>query len=113
MNTIGIAGYIFASNPIQLFIVQGILGVAVAIMNPTFEAIFSGSLDRGKESREWSLWEGSINIVYAGAALFGGVIAELYGFKILFIVMTVASGLAAAAATFLLRRKVWEYFIRI
>ncbi len=113
INTIGIAGYLLVTNPTQLFFVQGILGIAVALMNPTFEAIFSRSLDIGKESTEWSLWEGSINIVYAGAALIGGVIAEIYGFRILFLIMTLGSALSTLVATLLLKRKVWEYFIRV
>ncbi len=113
VNTIGIAGYILVSDPMQLFFVQGILGIAVAIMNPTFEAIFSRGLDKGKESKEWSQWEGSINIVYAGAALIGGTVAEIHGFRILFLIMTLGSALSTLVATLLLKRKVWEYFVRV
>ena len=113
INTIGIAGYLFVNDPIQLFIVQGILGIAVAIMNPTFEAIFSRGLDVGKESGEWSLWEGSINIVYAGAALIGGVVASVYGFKTLFFFMAASSAIATVVAAVLLKKRVWKYFIRV
>lgn len=113
INTVGITGYLFVDSPFSLFIVQGILGVAIAIMNPTFEAIFSRGLDIGKESGEWSLWEGSINIVYAGAALIGGSIASVFGFKTLFLFMAFSSAVATIVATMLLKKKVWGYFIRV
>ena len=69
--------------------------------------------DKGKESKEWSQWEGSINIVYAGAALIGGTVAEIYGFRILFLIMTLGSALSTLVATLLLKRKVWEYFVKV
>ena len=113
INTLGIIGYLFVDSPIQLFFVQGILGIAVALSNPTFEAIFSKSLSKGKESTEWSTWEGSINIMYAIAALIGGTIATVFGFKILFVFMAFASALSTLAATALLKKKTWNSFVKI
>ncbi len=113
VNTIGVAGYIFVGNPIQMYVVQGVLGIAIALMNPTFEAIFSRSLDKGKESREWSLWEGSIYVGIAIASLLGGTIASVYGFKTLFIIMTIISAVSTVVSTLLLKKKFWEYFTKV
>lgn len=113
VNTFGIVGYLFVSSPFQLFVVQGVLGIAVALMNPTFEAIFSRGLSKGKESSEWSTWEGSINIMYAIASLVGGTIATIFGFRILFVFMAFASALSTLAATALLKKKTWEYFVKL
>ncbi len=113
INACGIIGYLFVDSPASLFVVQGILGVAVAIMNPTFEAIFSRGLDVGKESTEWSLWEGSINIFYSGASLIGGTIASVFGFKYLFMFMAASSILSTIVATMLLKKNAWNYFVKV
>jgi MFS family permease len=113
VNTIGITGYLFVTSPLQLFVVQGILGIATSLMNPTFEAIFSRNLQKGKETRDWSLWEGSINIVLAVAAFLGASIAEIYGFRVLFLFMAIASAISTLVATLLLKKKIWLHFIRI
>jgi len=107
INVVGIAGYMFVSSPFDLFIVQGILGIAIAMMNPTFEALYSRGLRKGHEAFEWSVWEGTINIMIAIAAVTGGLVASLFGFQTLFAFMTVTAALGFVAATFLMRKNIW------
>lgn len=113
INVVGISGYIFVSSPVDLFIVQGILGVAIAMMNPTFEALYSRGLRKGHEAFEWSVWEGSIHIVLAGAAIIGGLVASLFGFKMLFILMTMVALMGFVSSTFLVRKNIWFELRRI
>ncbi len=108
INVVGIAGYIFVSSPTDLFIVQGILGIAIAMMNPTFEALYSRGLRKGHEAFEWSVWEGSINLVVAAAAIIGGLVAATLGFKVLFIFMAVTALLGFVTATFLTKKNGWS-----
>ena len=103
INVVGIFGYIFVSSPTDLFMVQIILGIAIAMMNPTFEALYSRGLRRGREAFEWSVWEGSIHLVFALAAITGGVIAALFGFKVLFMFMTAMALIGFATSTSLAR----------
>lgn len=107
INVVGIASYMFVSSPAQLFITQGILGIAIAMMNPTFEALYSRGLRRGHEAFEWSVWEGTINIVLAGAAVTGGIIASTFGFNALFMFMTGMSMMGLITATFLMKKNIW------
>lgn len=108
INVVGIAGYIFVSSPVDLFIVQGILGIAIAMMNPTFEALYSRGLRKGHEAFEWSIWEGSINIMFAIAAITGGLVASIFGFKTLFVFMTIMAFVSFVVATFVTRRRIWK-----
>lgn len=108
INVVGISGYLFVSSPLDLFIVQGILGVAIAMMNPTFEALYSRGLRKGHEAFEWSVWEGSIHLVLAGAALVGGFIASTMGFKTLFIVMSMTSFVGFLMSTLLVKKNIWS-----
>lgn len=111
INTIGIVGYLFIQQPIQIFIIQAILGVSSAILNPAWNAIFSTSLDRHRESSEWAYWEGAIRIDAGIAAVIGGVIATVFGFRTLFIFMTITAAASTVISVLLLRKKTWENFL--
>jgi MFS family permease len=102
---IGTLGYFFVENPAQLFIVQAILGIGAAVIEPAWDGLFSIFLDKGRESFEWSLWSGGISIALAMAALAGGFIVTFYGFKTLFIVMFVLELFAAFASLEILKKK--------
>lgn len=108
INVVGIAGYLFVSSPTDLFIVQGILGIAIAMMNPTFEALYSRGLRKGKEAFEWSVWEGSIHLVLATAAIVGGLVATIFGFQALFVFMTGAAVMGFVTSTLLVRKNIWS-----
>jgi MFS family permease len=111
INTIGIAGYLFIQQPIQIFIIQAILGVSSAILNPAWNAIFSTSLDRHRESSEWAYWEGAIRIDAGIAAVIGGAIATIFGFHVLFVFMTITAAASTVISALFLRKKTWENFL--
>jgi len=52
LSAIGTASYIFVQQPLHLFAVQTILGISTAVINPAWNAIFSTSLDKHRESSE-------------------------------------------------------------
>ncbi|MBT3465151.1 MFS transporter [archaeon] len=83
----GILSYAFVQDKTQLFIVQIINGIGVAVLNPAFKTIFSKDEDKGRESYEWSLWEGGEKIMLGTSALIGGIIVTYFGFKIMFYIM--------------------------
>jgi MFS family permease len=112
INTIGTAGYLFIQQPLQLFIVQAILGVSAAVNNPAWSAIFSTSLDKHRESSEWAYWEGTIRIDAGIAAILGGIIVMNFGFQALFILMTVTAAASTLVSTLLLRKKIWKDFLK-
>jgi len=113
INVVGIAGYLFVSSPLDLFLVQGILGVAIAMMNPTFEALYSRGLRKGHEAFEWSVWEGSINIMLSIAAITGGFVAATFGFQTLFLMMTGVAVMGFISATFIMEDNIWSQMRRI
>lgn len=104
MTTVGIIGYLFVTKPIHLFIVQFVLGIAGTVKNPAFDALFSHAIERGKESSTWDYQLGSTQIFVGIAALIGGVIATVYGFRVLFGVMTVASAVSVVVSAMILRK---------
>lgn len=113
VNVVGIAGYLFVSSPADLFIVQAILGIAIAMMNPTFSAMYSRGLRKKHEAFEWSVWEGSINFSIAAAAIVGGFVAATYGFKALFMTMAATALISLIVATFVVKKNVWSELRRM
>jgi MFS family permease len=105
LSVIGFAGYLLIGNPLDLFIVQLILGISAAIGYPAFDSMYSKNLDRGKFASEWGMWESMYCITLGIAAITGGYIAQIYGFRLLFIVMIIISILSLIVSLFLVKRR--------
>lgn len=83
--------YYFVDGQSMLLITQVVLGFSVAILSPAFDAVYSHYVNKKKEASDWGAWESMGYLVTAIAALAGGYIADIYGFKTLFIVMFISS----------------------
>jgi len=98
-------GYFFVQNTYQLFGVQILLGLGGAISEPAYDTLYSTYLQKGKFATQWGMWEAMSMIVTAIAALIGGVIAQYYGFKPLFLIMFISGIAGALVSTTLLSAK--------
>src|SRR3989344_3168297 len=77
--------YIFASEPIHIYIIQAIYGIGGAFAIPPWYAIFSRHIDNLKENVEWSFDSVAIGIGGASAAAIGGILADKFGFQFIFL----------------------------
>jgi MFS family permease len=105
LTTVGIAGYLFVRNPLNLFVVQFVLGVASAMKDPAYDSLFSKFVTKKKVSLEWGYQWGFTSISTGISALVGGLVATIYGFRVLFVLMTISSAISAIVAGFLLKKK--------
>lgn len=111
LNVLAIGGYNFISEPLHLFIVQGILGITTAMIYPVFDTLFSTNLKKGKEAFEWSIWEGSTFVAIAASSVVGGIIVSTLGFGYLFMIMTSFAFMAFVNAIFITKhRKISSLF---
>lgn len=78
--------YIFASRPIHLYLINAIYGLGAAFAIPPWNAIFTRHIDKMHESTDWAVESVSIGIGAASAAALGGVLAQKFGFDIVFLV---------------------------
>jgi MFS family permease len=78
--------YLMATQVNHIYIIQAIYGLALAMLVPPWNAIFSRHLDKMQEAVEWSFESVGIGLATAGAAAIGGVIANNFGFKTVFLV---------------------------
>ena len=92
-------GYLFITVPWHLYLLEGIGGTGAACLMAAYYGLFARHVDKGKEGFEWSLFSvGGLTISAALGAAIGGVFADTYGFRILFI----TAGISGTAATLLL-----------
>ena len=83
--------YLMASQVSHLYMIQALYGVGLAFLVPPWYAIFSRHLDKLHENIEWSFESVAIGIATAGSAAIGGVLANKFGFQVVFIVAGVLS----------------------
>ena len=105
LGCVGFLGYLLIRNPFDLFIVQAIFGISTAIGVPAYDGIYSRHLDKGKFVSEWGMWESMNYLVMGIAAAVGSLIASLYGFSTLFMLMLALSILALIVSALLLAKK--------
>ena len=91
--------YFFATSLWHLYVLQIVLALGEALGTPAFNALFSEHLDKGRYVKQWGAWSSLALIVGGIAALLGGIVTSLFGFKILFLLMAF---LAALSLIFLL-----------
>lgn len=100
---IGSLGYLFVSSTMGLFIVQAILGFAVALKDPAYDALFSGS--QKHLALAWGEWEAVDYIALGAGAFLGGVIATEFGFQVLLFCLFGLSVISFLLSLFLLKFK--------
>lgn len=88
--------YIIISTPAQLYFVQFIYGLAVAVTYPSWFAIFTRHIDHDREGIEWGVYNTLIDLGAAGAAAIGGFAASKFGFIPLFVVISLLSFIGSA-----------------
>jgi MFS family permease len=73
--------YLYINTPIELYVIQFILGVLAAITFPGYMAIFTRHIDKNKEGLEWGMYFTMVDLASATTATVGGILATTIGFK--------------------------------
>jgi len=83
--------YLIISLPWHLYLTQFILGVFTAFTFPTYMAIFTRHIDKGKEGTAWGVYFTLTDLVGAALAGLGGFLVIAFGFPVLIITVSVVS----------------------
>ena len=78
-------GYLFSTMPLHIYLLQMLYGVGMAMSLPSWLAIFTRHVDRGKEALEWGMETTGIGIGAGIAGGLGGMVAASFLFDILFL----------------------------
>ena len=100
-------GYIFSTQLWHIFALESIRGIAMAFVVPSWSAIFTRHIDKGREAFSWSIESTGIGFAAAFAGALGGILATLLGFKIVFVLVSFF-GLMATSFLFLIRHQLFH-----
>jgi len=82
-------GYLFSSAPWHIYFLQILHATGMSMAFPSWLAIFTRHIDKGKEAFEWSM---ESTFLSAGAGIaggLGGILVGIFGFKIVFILASI------------------------
>jgi len=96
--------YLLASQSWHIYIIQSVSAVGVSISYPAWTAIFSRHLDKERESFEWSLYNTLVGFGGAISAGIGAIIAERFGYQVIFLMVGSFSLLSAFVLLFIKKR---------
>lgn len=77
-------GYIFSKFPWHIYFLQAVYAIGMGMNIPGYTAIFTRHIDKGKEAYDWSVRAALIGIGTGVAGGLGGIIANNFGFNVLF-----------------------------
>jgi len=88
-------GYLIVSRPWHIYILQVLYAIGMAMVTPSWSAIFTRHIDKGKEAFEWGLRSTSLGFGAGIAGAVGGILVAFFGFKIIFILVGILTIISA------------------
>lgn len=95
--------YLFIHTPGGLFLVEAGLGVALALADPTWDALYAKYEDRRKAGFIWGLEHGAEEIITGISIFIGGAIVSYFSFTVLFVIMGVIQAVGTVYQAKILR----------
>ncbi len=78
-------GYLFSTVPWHIYLFQVIYALGMSMALPSWMAIFTRHIDKGKEAFEWGMESSAIGMGAGIAGGLSGILVALLGFNALFI----------------------------
>lgn len=88
--------FLIASLPWHIYVAQIVHATSMALVIPSWLAMFTRHIDRGKEAFEWGLESTAIGIGAGVAAALGGIATAILGFEIVFAITGIFTVFSAA-----------------
>ncbi|MEK7151550.1 MAG: MFS transporter [Patescibacteria group bacterium] len=88
--------YILVSLPWHVYLIQFLMGLANSMAVPAWRILFTDHIDRGRTGYEWSLEDIAIGLSVGASAYLGSILADRFGFEIIFILLAILGYLATA-----------------
>ncbi len=102
-------GFVFASLPIHIYLLQAVYAIGMAMTSSGWAAIFTRHIDKGRESTEWGIDATSVGFGIGIFGAVGGWAVTHFGFNPVFIVVGIF-GLVGASILLFLRKDIRGVF---
>ncbi len=100
-------GFLVSTEPWHIYFFQMVHAIGMAMTLPSWLAIFTRHIDKGKEAFEWSMESTSIGAGAGIAGGIGGIMVSVFGFETLFICVSALTFLSAVLLL-LIRKNVFR-----
>jgi len=81
--------FLYVTEVWQVYLLEALHGVGYGLMVPTYLAMFTRHIDKHRENLEWTIHSNAVGLGYAAAAAIGGVMADRFGFRPMFLATSV------------------------
>jgi MFS family permease len=88
--------YIMSSLPWHIYLIQLLMGLSNSMATPAWRILFTDHIDRGRTGYDWSLEDVAIGLAVGASAYLGSVLADKFGFEIIFILLALLGYLATS-----------------
>ena len=102
-------GFVFASLPIHIYLLQAVYAIGMAMTSSGWAAIFTRHIDKGRESTEWGIDATSVGFGIGIFGAIGGWAVTKFGFDSVFIIVGIF-GLVGASMLLFLRKDIRGVF---
>ncbi len=89
LNAVFTFCYLLVHTPLALFAVEAGLGVALALADPTWDALYAQYEEKKRAGFIWGLEHGTEELITGVSILIGGLIINYFSFTALFVIMGV------------------------
>lgn len=83
--------FAFVNQIWQLYLVQAVHALGMAMYSPSWSSIFSSHLDEGHRALDWSLDNASLSLAAGFAGILSGYFVLWFGFPTIFIITAILS----------------------
>lgn len=104
-------GYMFATYPWHIYLLQVFYGISMAMSLAGWRAIFTRNIDKGKEASEWALDDTLLSFGTAGAGIVSGLLVTELGYSYTFLIAGIL-GLVSVLVLLCLRKDIEGVFDR-
>ncbi len=108
-------GYIFSSLPWHIYILEAIYSLGMAMAYPSWCAIFTRHIDKGREASEWGLDSTVLGLGTGITGAVGGILVSQFGFNMVFVIVGILALIGASLPILIYKHIIprGNHFIRI
>lgn len=88
-------GFIFSFLPWHIYALQGLHAVGMALVVPSWAGIYTRHIQKKREAFCWALDSSAISISLGLGGVIGGILANIFGFNLLFILVSLTGFISA------------------
>jgi len=92
-------GFLISKLPWHVYVFEAVHALGMALVIPSWNAIFTRHMDKGREAFEWAMDSTCLGFGVAVTGAIGGLVAATFGFAFLFVAVALVNFFAAFITT--------------